>query len=83
MKQARANNGQSGAGTAVVALILIGLLAACSAVAAYLWFSLEGVEISTHGWIAMTAGIVLSLIIGGGLMALVFFSARRGYDDRV
>jgi hypothetical protein len=26
---------------------------------------------------------VLSLLVGGGLMALVFYSARAGYDDRV
>ena len=29
----------------------------------------------------MALGIVFSLALGGGLMALVFFSARRGYDD--
>ncbi len=36
---------------------------------------------SGHGWAAMALGIVFSLALGGGLMALVFFSARRGYDD--
>ncbi|MBL8536010.1 MAG: hypothetical protein JNM59_01260 [Hyphomonadaceae bacterium] len=39
--------------------------------------------ISLHGWIAMIAGTVLSLLVGGGLMALVFHSARQGYDDRI
>lgn len=38
---------------------------------------------SIHGWIALTLGTVLSLAVGGGLMALVFHSARKGYDDRV
>ena len=38
---------------------------------------------SMHGWIALTIGTVLSLAVGGGLMALVFHSARQGYDDRV
>lgn len=38
---------------------------------------------SVHGWIALTAGTVLSLLVGGGLMALVFYSARKGYDDRI
>jgi len=37
---------------------------------------------SIHGWIALTIGTVLSLAVGGGLMALVFHSARQGYDDR-
>lgn len=38
---------------------------------------------SIHGWIALTLGTVLSLALGGGLMALVFHSARKGYDDRI
>ncbi len=38
---------------------------------------------SIHGWIALFLGTFLSLAIGGGLMALVFYSARKGYDDRI
>jgi hypothetical protein len=38
---------------------------------------------SIHGWIAMTIGIVISLGLGAGLMALTFFSSRHGYDDRL
>jgi hypothetical protein len=38
---------------------------------------------SVHGWIALTLGTLLSLVLGGGLMALVFYSARKGYDDRI
>ena len=37
---------------------------------------------SVHGWIALTLGTLLSLAVGGGLMALVFHSARAGYDER-
>ena len=33
------------------------------------------------GYIAMIAGVVFSLIIGCGLMALLFYSSRRGYDE--
>lgn len=54
--------------------------------AASLWWAFKDFDtsmMSVHGWIAMTIGVVLSLALGGGLMALVFFSARRGYDDRV
>ncbi|GBD41976.1 hypothetical protein HRbin39_01363 [bacterium HR39] len=35
-----------------------------------------------HGWIALALGALVTLLLGGGLMALVFHSARRGYDDR-
>lgn len=38
---------------------------------------------SVHGWIALGLGTFLSLAVGGGLMALVFYSARKGYDDRI
>jgi hypothetical protein len=38
---------------------------------------------SIHGWIALGLGTLLSLALGGGLMALVFHSARKGYDDRI
>ena len=38
---------------------------------------------SIHGWIALTLGTLLSLALGCGLMALVFHSARKGYDDRI
>lgn len=39
-------------------------------------------QISVHGWIALTLGILFSLVVGCGLMALVFYSSRRGYDER-
>ncbi len=38
---------------------------------------------SIHGWIALALGTILSLAVGGGLMALVFHSSRGGYDDRI
>ena len=38
---------------------------------------------SIHGWVALFLGTFLSLAVGGGLMALVFYSARKGYDDRI
>jgi hypothetical protein len=38
---------------------------------------------SIHGWIALGLGTFFSLALGAGLMALVFHSAHKGYDDRV
>ena len=66
---------------AVVVATLLGLLGFAAYAAWQVWSSLDGVVISTHGMIAMGAGIVLTILVGGGLMTLVFFSARRGYDD--
>jgi len=36
---------------------------------------------SVHGYVAMILGIIFSLLVGCGLMALVFYSSRRGYDE--
>lgn len=47
------------------------------------WSGLEGTAISGHGLFAMALGAVFSVLIGGGLMALVFISHRRGFDDQV
>jgi hypothetical protein len=41
------------------------------------WTMDQGVQMSTHGYIAMTLGI----FFGIGLMALIFYSSRAGYDD--
>ena len=64
------------------------LLAALAALALLsLWAGVAGwnletdVQMSVHGYIAMTIGIVASLAVGIGLMALVFYSSRKGYDD--
>jgi hypothetical protein len=37
--------------------------------------------LSIHGYIAMILGIVFSLVLGCGLMALMFYSSRHGYDE--
>ena len=39
------------------------------------------VPISGHGYVAMALGIIFSLIVGCGLMALLFYSHRHGYDE--
>jgi hypothetical protein len=49
------------------------------------WFALNHgamPKISIHGWIAMSIGILFSLLIGCGLMWLSFYSAKQGFDDR-
>ena len=38
-------------------------------------------EISGAGWLAMALGVIVTLALGVGLMALVFFSNRHGYDE--
>jgi len=46
-----------------------------------LWTSIGDSEISAAGWLAMGLGVIVTLALGIGLMALVFISNRRGYDE--
>ncbi len=66
--------------TSLLVVGLGGLLAAILLFALKDW---DASAISMHGWIALGVGSTLSILVGGGLMALVFYSARKGYDDRV
>jgi hypothetical protein len=59
---------------------LIALLAMAIWFAIYAWNAIEGPPIPTGGYLAMGLGIVFSILVGCGLMALVFYSSRRGYD---
>jgi hypothetical protein len=62
--------------------LLLALLAATAGVAIWVWAEIGAVEIGLHGWIALGLGALLTSLLGAGLMALMFFSSRRGYDER-
>lgn len=64
----------------LLTLVLGGLLAAVMFGVLTGW---DASAMSIHGWIALGLGTFVSLALGGGLMALVFHSARKGYDDRI
>ncbi len=68
---------------ALLLILVLGGLLVVSAVGAYqLWVSMEGVELSIHGMIALIGGLILTFLVGGGLMLLVFISSRSGHDQR-
>jgi hypothetical protein len=60
---------------------LVALLAGSVWFAIYSWTAIEGPPVPAEGQLAMGLGIVFSLVVGCGLMALVFYSSRHGYDD--
>jgi hypothetical protein len=60
---------------------LFALLAVAVWFAVSSWVHLAGAAIPLYGWAAIAGGVVFSLLVGGGLMALVFYSHRHGYDD--
>ena len=62
-------------------LSLFGLLAAAIWFAGTAWVHLGGDPIPLYGWFAIGGGVLFSLLVGGGLMALIFYSHRHGYDD--
>jgi hypothetical protein len=64
----------------LLTVVLGGILAAVMFGVLMDW---DASAMSIHGWIALTLGTLLSLALGGGLMALVFYSARKGYDDQI
>ena len=70
-------------GRAVLVGCLLALLGAAVWFAVYAWTSIEGPPLPASFQIALWLGVIFSLIIGCGLMALVFYSSRRGYDDQV
>lgn len=52
------------------------------AVAVYAWISLGDVTMSLAGYLSLVLGGLATLALGMGLMALVFYSNRQGFDDR-
>lgn len=67
-------------GTWIIIGVLLALLAATGAMV-YLSWAMEDASVPTSGYVAMAIGVVFSLVVGVGLMALVFYSSRRGYDE--
>jgi len=68
-------------GAVALVVALFAILAAALWYAASAWFSISGPPMPVIGYIAMAAGIVFSLVIGCGLMWLLFYSSRHGYDE--
>ena len=66
---------------ALLVVALFGVLALAVWFAVSAWEHFGGVAIPAYGYVAIAGGVVFSLLVGGGLMALVFYSSRHGYDD--
>jgi len=67
--------------------VIVGAIAAAAlvvviAVVMGLWAQVGDSDITPAGWFAMALGIIVTLAVGIGLMALVFISNRRGYDEQ-
>jgi prolipoprotein diacylglyceryltransferase len=70
-------------GPTLLILALGGLLVAAFYVSYKMWTSISGADagMNGNGVAALVIGGIGTLVLGGGLMWLVFYSSRRGYDD--
>lgn len=68
-----------GAGTWIILAVLLMLLGLAVYVLVSGWSSAgeAGGDISAAGYVAMALGIIFTLALGIGLMALIFYSNRR------
>ena len=67
----------------LVVIALMALLVAALWWAYALWTAVGAADLPPSIYGAMAGGVTFSLLVGCGLMALVFYSSRYGYDDQV
>jgi ABC-type transport system involved in multi-copper enzyme maturation permease subunit len=70
-----------GAGSWIILIVLLSLLVATGFVIYFGWTLGNGTDVPTSGYAAMAFGVIISLAVGFGLMALLFYSSRKGYDE--
>lgn len=68
-------------GTIAIVVVLFAILAAAGWYASQAFTQVQGPPMPAVGYLAMGFGIFFSLIVGIGLMALLFYSSRHGYDE--
>jgi hypothetical protein len=65
----------------VALAILLGFFLASLWYAVKVWTSMSGVHMSGWGWTFLILGVVVTVALGAGLMALVFYSSRHDMDQ--
>jgi hypothetical protein len=70
-----------GIGSWTIVIALLALLAGAVSFAYYGWTYGGDEPMPVSLYIPMALGVVFSLLVGIGLMALMFYSSRKGYDE--
>ncbi len=61
-------------------VVLVAILGWAGWYSVHAWSAIGDVGISSTGWVFLVIGIVFTLAVGGGLMALLFYSSRNNFD---
>ncbi len=69
-----------GVGGWITLAVLAGFLVAAIVYATDAWRDLSDVALSPAGWVFLILGVVITVVVGAGLMALLFYSSRHDYD---
>ena len=65
----------------IALVVLAGFFAVSLWYAVKVWTAMSGVQMSGFGWTFLVLGVVVTIALGAGLMALVFYSARHDMDQ--
>jgi len=79
MADDKRKSGLSTFGIAAI-VIMLGLLGWAVWYGVMSWNALAGVKISPLGWVFMVLGVLVTFLVGAGLMVLVFYSSRHDMD---
>lgn len=66
----------------IAIFIALLILAGVSGISFVVWQKMGQVSLGMHGWLALIAGVLGTILLGCGLMALSFYSSRSGHDDK-
>src|SRR5258708_8244894 len=70
-----------GVGSWIILIVLLSLLVATGVIVYLGWTLGNGTDVPTSGYAAMAFGVIISVAVGFGLMAVLFFTSRKGNDE--
>ena len=68
-----------GIGGWLVIIALVAMLVGATVYALQIWTTVDA-TMSGWGWLFLVLGVLVSVGLGAGLMALVFYSSRHDFD---
>jgi hypothetical protein len=65
---------------ALFSFAIVAVVAVIAAAVAVLWASSGNSDVTIEGEAALAVGVLVTVLLGGGLMTLIFLSDRTGQD---